>query len=94
MKIPHLVTAAGVGLLVAMSALAQTTAQDPQKMPKAQVQQIQQTLTESGYSPGNVDGVWTPESAQALAQFQANRSWPTTKGLVEQTTASALHLKM
>jgi peptidoglycan hydrolase-like protein with peptidoglycan-binding domain len=99
----HMATIAAVGLLVTLPALAQTTTpqapqtttgQDPQNMPKAQIQQVQKTLTEFGYSPGNADGVWTPESAQALAQFQANRALPTTKGLIDQTTASALHLKM
>jgi peptidoglycan hydrolase-like protein with peptidoglycan-binding domain len=95
MKIRYIATIAAVGVLVTLSAMAQTTTpQDPRNMPKAQIQQVQQTLTGFGYSPGNVDGAWTPESAQALAQFQANRALPTTHGLIDQTTASALHLKM
>jgi hypothetical protein len=95
MKIPHMATIAAVGLFVTLPALAQTTTpQDPHNMPKAQIQQVQQTLTEFGYNPGNTDGTWTPESAAALAQFQANRAVPATNGLIDQSTASALHLKM
>ena len=95
MKIRHLTIVGILGMFIAGPALAQTSApQDPQTMSKPKIQQVQQTLKQFGYDPGNVDGVWGPESAQALAQFQANRSLPATKGMIDGTTASALHLKL
>ena len=66
--------------------------QDPTSMPKPELQRIQSALAKAGYDPGTTDGAWTPQSATALSQFQANRALPGTNGKVDHSVLSALGL--
>ena len=66
--------------------------QDPTSMPKPELQRIQSALAKAGYDPGTTDGAWTPQSATALTQFQANRALPSTNGKVDHSVLSALGL--
>jgi peptidoglycan hydrolase-like protein with peptidoglycan-binding domain len=68
------------------------TGQDPASMPKPDLQRIQSALAKAGYDPGTTDGAWTPQSATALSQFQANRALPSTNGKVDHSVLSALGL--
>ncbi len=49
------------------------------------VRQLQQQLNEAGYAPGNVDGVWGPETADALANFQRDQGLDPTGTLTFET---------
>ncbi len=54
------------------------------------VRQVQRDLNRRGYSAGNVDGVWGPETRQALRNFQRTEGLTTT-GRLDNQTLSALH---
>ena len=51
--------------------------QDPTSMPKPEYSESNR-FGESRDDPGTTDGAWTPQSATALSQFQANRALPGT----------------
>jgi peptidoglycan hydrolase-like protein with peptidoglycan-binding domain len=53
------------------------------------VRQIQQALNQAGYSVGNVDGSWGPQTAQAMQNFQQAQGLEPT-GQPNQQTLSAL----
>ena len=101
MRLAMLVTCAMI--MASSAALAQpsttappaaqpTAGQDPASMPKPELQRIQSALAKAGYDPGTTDGAWTPQSASALSQFQANRALPSTNGKVDHSVLSALGL--
>ncbi len=52
------------------------------------VRQIQQQLNEAGYAPGNVDGAWGPETADALANFQRDQGLDPTGTLTFETVGA------
>jgi peptidoglycan hydrolase-like protein with peptidoglycan-binding domain len=88
------VVALAVGLIAAGGPLSAqgTGPQDPTKMPKDQIANVQQALQLQGYNPGAVDGTWGPTSEEALKEFQANRSIPTSHGQIDSMTLHALHV--
>jgi peptidoglycan hydrolase-like protein with peptidoglycan-binding domain len=51
------------------------------------VRQIQQALNQAGYSVGNVDGVWGPQTAQALQNYQQAQGLEPTGQLNQRTLA-------
>ena len=53
------------------------------------VKAIQQALTIAGI-PTNVDGVFGPKTAAAVAAFEVRSGLPDTQGIVDQTTADAI----
>jgi len=53
------------------------------------VKQIQQSLTDLGYKPGEVNGMMTTETQNAIRQFQQTNSLPVT-GVMDEQTKSAL----
>lgn len=53
------------------------------------VRQVQQQLQQQGYDVGQVDGVWGPQSQQALASFQRDQNIQAT-GRPDQQTMAAL----
>ncbi|MBS2026621.1 MAG: peptidoglycan-binding protein [Deltaproteobacteria bacterium] len=53
------------------------------------VRQVQQRLTDAGFSPGAIDGQFGPNTARAVRSFQAANHLPQT-GTVDAKTAAAL----
>lgn len=53
------------------------------------IRQVQQQLQQQGYDVGQVDGVWGPQSQQALASFQRDQNIQAT-GRPDQQTMAAL----
>ena len=81
MRLAMLITCAMTMAFSAALAQPSTTAppaaqpaagQDPTSMPKPELQRIQSALAAPPKHPGTTDGAWTPQSATALSQFQAN----------------------
>ncbi len=66
---------------------AQTIA--PSDLDQSQIKQIQQSLNEHGFDAGNVDGVWGPETREAVRNFQEKRDISADQAL-NQETLSAL----
>jgi hypothetical protein len=56
------------------------------------VRQIQQALNQAGYSVGNVDGSWGPQTVQAMQNFQQAQGLEPT-GQPNQQTLSALGIQ-
>jgi peptidoglycan hydrolase-like protein with peptidoglycan-binding domain len=52
---------------------------------------VQRRLSQSGYSPGRVDGVWGPSTQNAVSHFQVSRGLAAT-GQLDPNTVSALGL--
>ncbi len=44
--------------------------QSPQLLSASKIRQVQQKLQAAGFDPGEVDGVWGPQTSQAMEQFQ------------------------
>lgn len=53
------------------------------------VERVQRALTERGYAPGRIDGVFGPQTASAVARFQGDRGL-VADGEVGDTTLRAL----
>ncbi len=88
---------AGLGLLLALSPLAVSAQQAPgliysQPLPPAALQQVQERLRQAGAYQGRVDGVWGPESQQALERYQQRNGLQVT-GQMNQATAATLGLQ-
>jgi peptidoglycan hydrolase-like protein with peptidoglycan-binding domain len=77
------------------AAVAQTTPSLAfvQPVSPAAVQAVQQSLRSAGSYNGAVDGVWGPDSATALQQFQTSHQLQVT-GQLNQATASSLGLDL
>ncbi len=60
---------------------------DPMQLSKQQVSQIQQTLNKKGYDAHSVDGIWGPETADALRNFQRRNDIQADGHLTQQTLA-------
>jgi N-acetyl-anhydromuramyl-L-alanine amidase AmpD len=60
-------------------------------MPKTDVARVQSALVQAGYTTPT-DGIWNPQSATALTQFQGNRAIAATNGGIDGSTLSALGL--
>jgi|AGTN01.3.fsa_nt_gi Putative peptidoglycan binding domain. len=94
------ITLAILGALAASPALARglgeqhSEAQGIQSGQSAQmdqntVRQIQEQLQSHGYDVGQVDGIWGPQSQQALANFQRDQNIQAS-GSPDQETLAAL----
>jgi peptidoglycan hydrolase-like protein with peptidoglycan-binding domain len=64
-----------------------------QSVSPAAVQAVQERLRSAGAYSGAVDGVWGPDSAAALQQFQSNQQLQVT-GQLNQATAAALGIDL
>lgn len=54
-----------------------------------EIRQIQQQLQQQGYDVGQVDGLWGPQSQQALRQWQDDQGFEPT-GRIDQRTLAEL----
>lgn len=61
----------------------------PAAMGSASVRQAQLDLQRAGYDPGPIDGVWGPQTARALRDFQMANNLPQT-GRLDTATTQAL----
>jgi peptidoglycan hydrolase-like protein with peptidoglycan-binding domain len=52
------------------------------------VKKVQQTLTDKGYDPGQVDGVMGPQTRRAIGQYQKAEDLPVTQHLDAKTAGS------
>lgn len=68
-----------------MAALASAQAIAADRTPK----DIQSALSQKGFNPGAVDGLWGKKSARALTEFQRSHGLPAT-GKIDDATLSAL----
>jgi peptidoglycan hydrolase-like protein with peptidoglycan-binding domain len=89
--------AAGLALLLAFSPLAALAQPAPglvysQPLPPAALQQVQEKLRAAGAYQGRADGVWGPESQQALERYQQRNGLQVT-GQLNQATAATLGLQ-
>ena len=53
------------------------------------VRKAQRVLTDLGYNPGPIDGLWGPKTRGAVRQFQSENELPVT-GLLDMKTRSKL----
>ena len=76
----------------AAAAMAESDAADP-VMPlppeDERIQWVQQRLTDKGYAPGPVDGMWGPRTARALRAYQQEQGLQTT-GEINEASLQAL----
>ncbi|MCW5620773.1 MAG: peptidoglycan-binding protein [Burkholderiales bacterium] len=105
MKGMHALLAGAAALALTAPALAQQDGQDPQAGQSAaqaqgydgqamhndpqMVQQVQQKLKDQGFDVGQVDGIWGPQTAEALKEFQRQQGMEAT-GDLSQSTLIAL----
>src|SRR5579862_724790 len=61
------------------------TASEPAATSVDEVKHVQQSLADLGYNPGDINGVMTADTQQAIRQFQWFNSLPVT-GIVDQQT--------
>ncbi|MGD9924660.1 MAG: peptidoglycan-binding protein [Pseudorhodoplanes sp.] len=60
----------------------------PSELDQSQIRQIQQALNKHGFDAGNVDGVWGPETRDAVQNFQEKRNLSTDEALNEETLSA------
>lgn len=60
----------------------------PSELNQAQIKEIQQALNRHGFDAGNVDGVWGPETREAVENFQAKRNIESDRALNEETLSA------
>lgn len=64
----------------------------PKNLSEDDIRQIQEALKEAGHDPGQVDGIWGPETEQALRAFEQEKGIEST-GELNDETLSALGLE-
>ena len=69
---------------------ARGTSAEPQ-MSQAEVRQLQERLKEIGYYDGALDGIYGPNTAEAVREYQRGQGLPVT-GRLDQETAQALQI--
>lgn len=69
----------------------QMGARPSQSMSPNVVRNLQQELSDRGYRVGTVDGIWGPQTQQALSNFQRDRNLQAT-GQIDRQTMAALGL--
>lgn len=81
-----------VSALMAAPVMAQTYTQPvverdtvPLQISQQQIKDLQRTLNRKGFSAGRVDGLWGPDTADALKRFQSKNSLNPT-GELDRTT--------
>jgi peptidoglycan hydrolase-like protein with peptidoglycan-binding domain len=60
----------------------------PSSLSKEQVREIQTNLDKDGFSAKRVDGIWGPETRDALMNFQKTKNLPGNGELNQQTLAA------
>lgn len=60
----------------------------PAELNQSQIKEIQQALNKHGFDAGNVDGVWGPETREAVENFQAKRNIESDQALNEETLSA------
>jgi peptidoglycan hydrolase-like protein with peptidoglycan-binding domain len=60
----------------------------PSDLDQSQIRQIQQALNKHGFDAGNVDGVWGPETSDAVRNFQEKRNLSTDEALNRETLSA------
>lgn len=73
--------------------MAQNQAISPASLSRSDVRRIQTALNRPGYDIESVDGIWGPDTSQAVMKFQRQRGLPAT-GQLDQQTASALGVSL
>jgi len=63
----------------------------PVQLKAEQIKELQQRLNKQGFSSGNVDGIWGPDTSAAVMNFQARNGLQPT-GQLDQKTLKALDL--
>ncbi|MGI4794686.1 MAG: peptidoglycan-binding domain-containing protein [Janthinobacterium lividum] len=98
MKRPNFLVAVAAGLITTMPALAEpasAAASASQRtvgslhLDAARMKSLQTTLDQKGFSPGQIDGLWGPNTAAALKRFQATKGLQAS-GRFDQATLDAL----
>ncbi|HZT27961.1 MAG TPA: peptidoglycan-binding domain-containing protein [Pseudolabrys sp.] len=59
----------------------------PKQLSKNEIRQIQQDLKQQGFNPQKVDGIWGPDTAKAVRQFQQKNNLNGNGQLNQQTLA-------
>ncbi len=75
-------------VLATALALALTLASGAQAAMAADVRAVQAALSARGYDAGIADGVYGPQTAQAIRAFEADRGWPETGTLTDRLLRS------
>ena len=65
----------------------------PSSLSRQQIREIQSSLDKSGFNAKHVDGIWGPETEDALRDFQQAKHLP-GNGRLDQQTLSALDVKI
>jgi peptidoglycan hydrolase-like protein with peptidoglycan-binding domain len=65
----------------------------PDQLNNSEVREIQQALNKKGFNTGKVDGIWGPETRQAVEQFQRKQNIQ-ANGELDQHTLSALGVQL
>ncbi len=71
--------------------LQQSAGQQQQQGQREMIREVQQNLQQQGYDVGNLDGVWGPNTQQALRQFQQEQGLQAT-GRLNQNTLAELNV--
>lgn len=70
---------------------AQSAANDkpnsPQRLSRQEIRQVQQTLDKDGFHAGSADGLWGPETRNAIKKFQQSKDIRADGRLNRQTMA-------
>ena len=95
-RVSRIAAALGVSVLLALPASAQQAAAPAlaysQPLAPAAVMRVQERLRDRGAYQGRVDGIWGPDSQQALERFQQASGLQVT-GQLNQATAATLGLE-
>lgn len=98
MERPNFLVAVAAGLIATMAALAEPASAAASASQRAigsphldttRMKSLQTTLDQQGFSPGQIDGLWGPNTAAALKRFQATKGLPES-GRFDQATLDAL----
>src|SRR5579883_2116955 len=94
---PRFLAIATIAATLALPAMAHdkdksANAMDPKTLSSQQVKDVQQALKDKGELQGQADGVWGPQSEQALKSFQKEQNMKSAKGELDDQTISALGL--
>src|SRR5712692_2478510 len=76
-------------LIFATAPLASAQASEPAATSVEDVKQIQQALTDLSYNPGDINGLMTADTQEAIRQFQWFNDLPVT-GIVDEQTKITL----
>lgn len=78
-------TLAALGVASPASSVAHSRPRGPAPQSSAMVRDVQERLKEKGYRVGAIDGIWGPQTQQALSAFQKDQQLSQVGPLDEQT---------